>query len=64
MSEYDTSIYIKNDENKVWLDELVSIVRNEVPLLSKKEQDYLWSCLNEMLSAVIEYKLIKGEFEE
>ena len=64
MNDYDTSIYIKNDDNKVWLDELVSMVRNEVPLLSKKEQDYLWSCLNEMLSAVIEYKLIKGEFED
>lgn len=64
MKDYDTSVYIKNDHNKVWLDELVCIVRNEVPLLSQKEQDFLWSCLNEMLSAVIEYKLIKGEFED
>jgi hypothetical protein len=63
IEKFDTSKYIKVDKNKEWLDEIVKVVRKEFSILSANEKSCIWFYLNEMLTAVIEYKLLKGEFE-
>jgi hypothetical protein len=62
MEELDTTKYIKNDGNKQWLDGIVETVKLGLDKLSKKEEEYVWICLNEMLSSVIEYKLLTDDF--
>jgi hypothetical protein len=62
MEELDTTKYIKNDGNKQWLDGVVKTVKTGIDKLSKGEEVYIWNCLNEMLSAVIEYKLLTNDF--
>jgi hypothetical protein len=56
--------YIKKDKNKVWLDELVSLIRAKYFVLSEKEKDVMWEATNEMLKCVIQYKLVNGDFKE
>jgi len=55
--------YIKKDGNKEWLDNLIKIIRTRFFDLSEKEQNYIWACLEGMLTNVIKYKLIKGDYK-
>jgi hypothetical protein len=63
MEKYDTNKFIKNDGNKQWLDGIVETVKLGMDELSKMEEEYVWNCLNIMLSSVIEYKLLTNDFE-
>lgn len=56
--------YIKKDENKVWLDEIVKLVRQKYFDLSLKEQDIIWSHIQVMLECVIKYRLNMGDYKE
>lgn len=57
-----TDKYIKNDDNKEFLDRLVMLIRTKFKDLVKKEQNDIWVCLEEMLKNVIKYRIIKGDF--
>ena len=59
-----TDKYVKNDNNKQWIDGLINVVRTKFFELSSSEQNIIWECMNEMLKCIIEYRLIKEDFKE
>lgn len=61
-SELDTTLYIKNDKNKPWLDGIVETIRGGFDILSENEVEYVWNIINEMLQISIEYKLNTEDF--
>lgn len=54
--------YIKDDERKEFIEGLINFVRVKYKNLSKTETDDIWLCINNMLQAVIKYKIIKCDF--
>lgn len=59
---YKPDKYIKNDENKEWLDRLTNLIKTKYFELNIQEQSYIWDCLEEMLKNVIKYRLLQGDF--
>jgi hypothetical protein len=54
--------YIKNDENKEWLDKLVNLIKTKYFELNANEQSYIWDCMEELLKNVIKYRLLQDDF--
>lgn len=50
--------FIKDDENKEWLENFVKMIRDKLPLLTDDQRTRIWDCLNAMLEATLEYRLI------
>jgi hypothetical protein len=56
------SKYIKNDENKQWLEGVVEMVRRKQSVLTEKQLQLIWECLNQMLHYVIQYRIVTGDY--
>ena len=55
--------YIKDDDNKEWLESVMEFVRNKHKDLGDAEIEYLWKCIDNMLQCVIKYQIARGEFQ-
>jgi hypothetical protein len=58
-----TSKYIKNDSRKEWMEGMMDFVRNRYTDLSPDETECVWKCINNMLQAVIKYRILKDDFQ-
>lgn len=58
-----TGKYIKNDERKEWMEGLVGFVRSRYAALQTDELDHVWNCINNMLQAVIKYRILRDDFQ-
>jgi hypothetical protein len=58
-----TSKYIKDDSRKEWMEGMIDFVRNRYTDLSPDELEYVWKCINNMLQAVIKYRILKDDFQ-
>ena len=58
------SKYIKNDENKEWLESIMDFIRTKHKELKKEDLEYLWKCIDNMLQSVIKYQIARGEVRE
>jgi len=54
--------YIENDCRKEWMEGLFQFIRSKYAVLKKEEINYLWDCINNMLEAVIKYRIIQQDF--
>jgi hypothetical protein len=53
--------YVKVDSNKEFIDRLIRIIRIKFFELSDDEKKSIWSCNQNMLKCVIEYKLLRRD---
>lgn len=58
------SKYIKNDCRKEWMESMISFIEHNIDILDEDEYDYLWKCINNMLQAVIRYRIVKDDFQK
>jgi hypothetical protein len=54
--------YIKNDCRKEWIEGMLTFFMDNLNNLNEDDRDYLWKCINNMLQAVIRYKIIHNDF--
>jgi hypothetical protein len=57
------SQYIKDDNNKEWLTELISMLKEEYENLNEKEINVIWSGMKNLLECVIQFKLLKQDYQ-
>ncbi len=50
--------YIKDDENKEWLTGLTDFVMDQYDNFNDDELDEIWTRINNMLKAVVEYRIL------
>jgi hypothetical protein len=55
--------YIKDDSNKEWLTELISMLKDEYENLNEKEIDMMWTGMKNLLEYVIQFKLLKQDYQ-
>jgi hypothetical protein len=58
-----TSKYVKDDSRKEWIEGMIDFVRNRYTDLSPDELEHVWKCINNMLQAVIKYRILKDDFQ-
>jgi len=58
-----TSKYIKDDSRKEWIEGMVDFIKNRYTDLSPDELGHVWKCINNMLQAVIKYRILKDDFQ-
>lgn len=56
--------YIKNDCRKEWIEGMLDLFMKNLDNLNTDERDYLWKCINNMLQAVIKYRIINEDFHK
>jgi hypothetical protein len=52
--------YVKDDENKEWLTELIEFVKDQYDNFDDDEMGKIWDYINNMLEAVIKYRMLTG----
>lgn len=52
--------YIKEDENKEWLTGLIDFIKEQYDTFDDDEIDKIWTYINNMLEAVIKYRMLTG----
>jgi hypothetical protein len=58
-----TSKYIKDDSRKEWLNGIIDFIRNRYTDLTPEDTDRVWKSINNMLQAVIKYRILKDDFQ-
>lgn len=58
-----TSKYIKDDSRKEWMEGMIDFIRNRYTELSPDDLEHVWKCVNNMLQAVIKYRILKDDFQ-
>lgn len=48
--------FIKNDENKSFLQSLVNLIKNKYTEISEQERKALWTLVKSMLGSIVKYK--------
>ena len=61
--ERDYSTTIKKDHHQAMIESLVEIVREQYPKLTPKEQEFYWKKAGILLSCVIRFRQLIGDFE-
>lgn len=56
------STYIKNDENKSFINEFINLLKTKFVQISTAEKKMLWSLMQSMLTAIVKYKKATGDF--
>ena len=62
ITENHVDKYIEDDCRKEWMEGLFRYLRSKYTTLKREEITYLWDCINNMLEAVIKYRIIKQDF--
>jgi Ca2+-binding EF-hand superfamily protein len=58
------STYAGDEKTKDLVDSIILFGKEECDKLSSDEMDYMWSCVNAMLTYVIEYRILQGDYTE
>jgi hypothetical protein len=59
-SQYNN--FIKNDENKSFISELVNLIKKRYIGISASEKKVLWNLIKAMLTSIVKYKKATGDF--
>ena len=59
----DYNGYIKKDGNQMFIEALVSLVKQSHDMLNEKEMEIIWKINNQLLDYVCEYKILIGDYE-
>jgi hypothetical protein len=54
--------YVKQDENKPFMDALIDLIQSKFRALSVSEKKAIWKLTKDMLASIIEYKKATFEF--
>ena len=54
--------HIKKDSRQEWLEGFIGYLSHKILHLTDEQKNDIWDCLNGMLSSIVEYRIITGDF--
>jgi|SaaInlV_165m_DNA_1040744.scaffolds.fasta_scaffold124643_1 hypothetical protein len=54
--------FIKDDENKEWIEGIITLIKQKQSELDDDEITYLWECINTMLQCIIKYRIVMKDY--
>jgi hypothetical protein len=54
---------VGSDASKEWVEKMLDFVRSKYAELTGEDRESIWKYINNMLQAVIKYRIIRGDFQ-